>query len=307
MTYAVIGVSFQGLGADGGTGGFADRNRVYNLSIGANHDSFSSRDMVYSYNYYSGVTFGPYQNMGGEVPGFLDEGVPCSLTNSNDVGTVTVAGGHRFLPGDAIRVQNVLNAASQAITEFIGYFEVIEVPSSPTNNGLPTTLKYRMSQTPSAPVANNGTGNPPRYREFSRVRHLEIERNLIELTAGLRADYGSYGVALSGKIEDAQHNALPNIYRRVVCRENMTRALKNADPYAVGVLVASAEMAISQFNIADLVGSDTRVVVDYRVDKISCLNNQRSSGIRVQGWDELHLKKRDELFTRIEDALMLGI
>ena len=56
----VVGVQFHGPGAD-----VVERNRVFHLWLGANHDTHSSKDTIYRLNYYSNVWAGPFHGING--------------------------------------------------------------------------------------------------------------------------------------------------------------------------------------------------------------------------------------------------
>ena len=62
---AAVGEFSWGLSADGGTGAFAEGNRIYNCLVGGPyHDFWSSKDLVACNNYFYNVNNGPRQSMG---------------------------------------------------------------------------------------------------------------------------------------------------------------------------------------------------------------------------------------------------
>jgi hypothetical protein len=171
---------------------------------------------------------------------------------------------------------------------------VESVPATPHINGKPTSFTYRMKGVPTA----NASGNPI-WSEYWRVRHLALERNIIELSsvgAALQISTGSVGTPY------------PRVYRRVVTRENIVRMygdVPSSLAYAVGV--AGCEKGVVQNNISALARTDGKILFDSGVDSLTYFNNQQVSGARVLGWSEKNQRPRDELSTRIEDSTLMAL
>lgn len=147
---AFIGVSFNGLGADGGIGAIVERNRVYDCRFAYYHDFYSTKVVVVRKNYFYSVVTGPYHNMGGRNA----DKAGATLTQNGALATFTTAQAHGFLVGSVVTVSGALIGGSSA-NPYNGTFQIAAVPT-------PTSFTYAMSSDPGAdasgsPVCNGQT------------------------------------------------------------------------------------------------------------------------------------------------------
>jgi hypothetical protein len=300
LSFAAINLAFHGVGANGGTSAVVESNRVLHMWLASYTDSWSTNDVVYRNNYWADVFGAHYELLGGK-----SGAVACTLSNNGTVATLTVPGGHRYFPGQIVHVFNA-RRGSTLDPYFNGYFEVVDVPASPVMNGLPQTLTYAMHGVPTGPPTNPLDEPPLSCREFWTGRHIAVERNVIELTRGLRPDARSSGVILTGSEDTGE--PLPHIYRRVAVGENVIRQFNLLpDPLTLGVFVGRCGKAIVQNNVLNLGSIKENLVCDYRSDGVSYFKNQRASGAPLAGRDLSTPRWRDELHSRIEEALVVGL
>jgi len=112
-----LGTSFNGPTVDGGTGAFAQGNRLFNLTNGNNHDTWSSKDALYLYNYYSNTVNGVSQSLGGPIGGF--DPFPSQgsvIGHDGNLAIFTSLSAHELNENDSVAVANALLPSGGGLT-----------------------------------------------------------------------------------------------------------------------------------------------------------------------------------------------
>ena len=118
-----MGINFHGLEPFFGSGGVAEQNAVYQCSDTTYADTTgSTRDACIRYNYWSDVFLGI--NMNFSAPFVQGPTSVVSVTRAMDSGDpylvkVTTSQNHYLLPGDAVRIEQVLESL-----EFVENYQV---------------------------------------------------------------------------------------------------------------------------------------------------------------------------------------
>jgi hypothetical protein len=290
--FAYIGVPFQGLSVNGGPGSVIERNRVYHMWRGSNHDTWTAKDTIFACNYFLDVEIGPFQNMGS----FGEKSKIDSVTRDDatkKIATLVSHDPHGLIPGQAVHVLDV-KVNGSILNPFNGYFEVLTVTG-------PTLLTYAMKEA-SEYNADVNTGD---WQEFFRVLNYAVERNIVEVAPSIRYDQPATAIRVQAK--NVEEPTL-RVFRRLVFRENIIRHLNdipnNSD---AGIVAIMCEKGVIQNNIIDVQSIDHRPLVEENVGRISYLNNQRSSGAAVSAWNTQTSRNIDELRNRIEDATLMSL
>jgi hypothetical protein len=300
---ASIGVRFHGAGADGGTGGTVRGNRVFHMTIGSYHDTYSSKDVTYAGNYYSDVSTPVLQFL--SQTDFPLNNIS-SLVCSGTTATLTTMQPHRLLPGLAVQVSNVRVGGALSLA-YNGFFEVESVPSA-------TLFTYKVSSDPGGDAdASPLLPNPSaRYWvEFFRNRNVLVERNVMELRGSPQFNQRATGVQCFGgtflKPEFSVH-------RRLDIRDNLIRHHEGRpNPHDVGASISNYQVALLHGNVFGLTEHPAaNVFGDDVLGRSGYFNNQRMNGSRVlpfqrnQDQQRTGLKRTD-LHLLVQDAILTGL
>ena len=95
-------------------------------------------------------------------------------------------------------------------------------------------------------------------------------------------------------------------YLEILIRGNLIRHVGDvADSLAIGIYFIKVENALVQENVID--AAVGRPIVQNNAGALEYLDNETSSGVLRQGFDEVTLLTIDELSTKLEDVNLLSI
>ena len=282
--------------ADGWVAGVVEGNRVVNTLFGEYHDTESSSDLTVRNNYFQGVHFGIYQNLGaaGSLP--CDPIHPPTRDPATLIATITAPIGHGLSVGQGVRLSTV------PPTAYDGFFDVLAIPSSPHDaNGSPTTFTVQLLADPGGTSPTN-----PRYGELYQVSRLVTESNQIELNASADAGHPSSGLICIGR--DVAGS--PWSLHQVFMRENLVRSVSAvADTFGLATLNGAVMIQRAENNLVTLGNANP---MGFNISGIATfLNNQTPSGTLQRGYKRLPSPSNgtqiDELATSIADALAFSL
>jgi len=222
-----------------------------------------------------------------QLAGLTHNGVDALATT-----TVTTVN-HTLIVGDRVKI------TGGSPSQYNGFFEVTEVPQL-------NQFKYRMASDP----GSNSTPGALVQRVWG-VDKIVAEENIVELSDLVSGEYGVPGAGV--QIFDAVTGAPlidpppPYVHGEIVVRNNVVRhidGLLNPSFVSGGVQVASAKKVIVENNVIDVVPSNS--VWTLRCGAAQFLNNQSSSGVLIQGYNNDTMKNYDELETTIADAVLVA-
>jgi hypothetical protein len=148
-----IGVQFQAISNDAGTGAVVEGNRIFNCRVGGPyHDTYTTKDILVRNNHYRGVVVGIAQELG-VIYGFglSGLGVAVPLKSLDRTGTTALAETntpHGLNSGELVTIAGVTGPGPVDGSYYNGAFNITSTGS--------TTFQYTMMGTPSG----KATGNP---------------------------------------------------------------------------------------------------------------------------------------------------
>jgi hypothetical protein len=320
-TYGLLGVRFQGVGAEAGVDVVIEGCTVLNCrSSGPYHDSYSDGSLVARNNLFSGIGHGPWQTLGN--PGLSDpSSISATYAIDGDFVTVTVARvgstPHGLSIGQGILMTGFLHGGVLAPNgKYNGAYVIKSIPSS-------TSFTYVMANPGFTP---DGTG-APRFQAMLESRFVVLESNTIELIPG--ADrLPTVGIQFTGSLPAAaDFTSQPPLtyfrFRRVVVRNNQIRYVADV-PTAlpgrlddVGLDIAYCEDALVSDNLIDLFYSSgssqvpiPKPMTDATSKSVYYFNNRVPSGALAQGFSTPPGSVGgpvQEITTLVDDALMLSL
>jgi hypothetical protein len=274
---AMIGVSFQAWGVNGGVAALGERNRVFGAWAGGPYtDTFSTKDMTVQKNYYYNVIGAVNQNMGGvsEVP-FDDPNkrYADTLTRGDADGktaTLTAPFVHGLVAGQLVRVTNA-HVSDNISPAFNGFFVVEKVPS-------PKSFAYRMTADPGLNADTNDPEKLPIFGAVWQIGRIICHRNTIELVAKNPQPSGrTYGFAIGNNTPVDPFY----IFRDLLVRGNFVRPADGAiDEVTTAVGANWVENMIVQRNVFSGLAADP--LGYHQIGTVYHFNNQTNAGRLVQ-------------------------
>jgi hypothetical protein len=208
-----IGVQFQAISNDAGTGAVVEGNRIFNCRVGGPyHDTYTTKDILARNNHYRGVVVGIAQGLG-VIYGFglstTSDYIPMSLARSGANAVATTTKQHGFVAiSDFVRIAGVTGPDAEL---YNGRHQVTAVPNA-------NTFQYF------AGVSNDPTGSPG-YATDDRQRILNsltytLENGVYVATAQISTAYSAHGFAVGdsvkiSKITGQTHNEYFNDYHTI--------------------------------------------------------------------------------------------
>ena len=309
FTGAVLGVAFNGLGADGGIGAIVEGNRVYNCPSAFFHDTYSTNDVLIRNNCFYNVSFGVNQSLGGFSTGPQGLRHGSSLTSSGTVATFTTPTPHGFSVGQAVQVASAL-VGGNPTNPYNGTFPVLSVSS-------PTAFTYEMgSPTSPNPDTPADVPAPPGIPSFTyaalwQVWRLTVEKNVVEMRLDPVLDAvpdpraATAGISLYAG--GATALGYPYVFQQGTIRRNVVRHVDNAQSnapayYHFGIYVNSCLRAIVEDNVINVSTPLQQVTVGAG----KYFNNQTPSGSLTQGNNYSPSQFVNELATDADLGLLLS-
>ena len=307
LSAATIGVNFQGMGANGGTGGVAEGNRIWGGHVAHYHDTGTLKDVTVRENLFYDVIAGGYWYMGSldlkDGGGYLTHQGNLAIFERRHP-TVDTAIPHGFSPGDIVfisRAQVGSTPEDQYPSKFYnGYFEIESVLEEPSGN--PVKLTYRMDGDPGADALLSPR---PQIWEFFRARQVVVDDNVMVLTPTLPPDAaGSWGVLLSDSRKEDER--FPDIFRRICIRGNVIGQLDEApNDRTQGIGVASGQSGIVEGNICQL--TSPKPLWNFW-SQTAYSHNQFGDGSYIEAVQSgVPARPISDVKTSIADALLMGM
>ena len=291
LTNAYIGADFRGIEADGGIGTVIESNQIYNCFCGCYHDAYSTKDVVLRENYFRGVNFAVYQNVGGISGGDSSNNptrLGSSLTHTGATATFTTAQAHGLVVGQAVAV-----GGATPLT-YNGTFAVASVPT-------PTSFTYIMSSVPGADASGSFA-----FGALWQVGRIIVEDNVIELILNIISSgfEGPVGVKLYDRFGS---HGTQFIFQQAIIRGNVIRHVDNASDSSLlplAIYLDSCLGAIVEDNDINLDSSSP--IRHYTMGSAKYFNNQSPGGKPIQGYYYPETRYWNELTTEAELSAILA-